>query len=171
MRALVKEDIIIQITEKGNAEIGDYLPFGVGLERLRFDGKKIIDLIDLSEIWVRALSSTFFELHAIEVSNSQLVVMDYANRHNLIQINGQIRLRTLGELLQKEEDEENQLITSQQFQQRKKDDEWIQKFLKLTPDQLDTFVDNNMTDFASAKAIVKRILIILRRVTQKVERL
>ena len=41
MKAFVQDDLIISITEEGNTEIGS-MPKGVGLERLRFDGEKVI---------------------------------------------------------------------------------------------------------------------------------
>jgi len=65
MKANLKEDIIIMLTENGKVEIGT-LPKNVGLERLRFNGKSVVDLFDLNEIWVRYVNGTF-ELHAIEV--------------------------------------------------------------------------------------------------------
>jgi hypothetical protein len=96
MKAIIKEDIIVNITERGNVEIGT-LPKGVGVERLRWDGNKLVDLADLNEFWVRSTGGSF-ELHAVKVPNSQLVLMTYANRNNLILENSIIRIKTSQEL-------------------------------------------------------------------------
>ena len=64
MRATVNQDVIVHVTPHGIAEIGN-LPTGVGLERLRFDGKKIVDLASLDEIWVEPVPGGGTILHAI----------------------------------------------------------------------------------------------------------
>jgi hypothetical protein len=96
-KAVVEEDIII-VVGHGNTEIGE-LPKGVGLERLRWDGSQIIDLANLSEIWVRSVGQSF-ELHCIEVANSILVSMTYGDRKNLTTNGSVIRLKTEEELYQ-----------------------------------------------------------------------
>ena len=96
MKALLNEDVIIKINSFDGIEIGK-LPLGVGLERLRWDGSKIIDLADLSEIWVRNKNGSW-ELHCIQVDNSQLVEMTYADRKKLILNGGSIRLKTEQEI-------------------------------------------------------------------------
>ena len=51
MKANLKEDIIVMLTENGSTEIGP-LPKNVGLERLRFNGQRVVDLFDLTDgIW------------------------------------------------------------------------------------------------------------------------
>jgi len=96
LKAVLEEDIIVNITERGTVEIGQ-LPSGVGLERLRWNGSKIVDLAELSEIWVRK-TATSFQLHCVEVPGSQLVQMTYADRKNLI-LNGDIiRIKTVEEI-------------------------------------------------------------------------
>lgn len=81
MKAVVREDIIVYLTEKGDTEIGE-IPKGVGLERLRWDGEKVVDLAGLNQIWVREVNGVF-ELHAVKVNNSVLVDMAYADRKRL----------------------------------------------------------------------------------------
>lgn len=49
MKATLDRDIIVHLTPHGATEIGN-LPTGAGLERLRFDGKKVVDLASLSTI-------------------------------------------------------------------------------------------------------------------------
>jgi len=95
MRAYLKDDIIIRYTADKNAtEIGN--PPRVGLERLRFNGSGVVDLNDLTELWV----GSDYQLHAIEVPGSQLVQMTYADRTRLINDAGTIRLKTDEELEQ-----------------------------------------------------------------------
>jgi len=74
----------------------------VGLERLRFDSRQVVDLADLKRIWVRDLGGGAFELHAIEVPGSQAVDMTYADRRRLTTEAGVIRLRTEDEMISQE---------------------------------------------------------------------
>ena len=104
MKAVVKQDIIVHITERGDTEIGK-LPKGVGLERLRWDGTKVVDLADLDEIWVEHKNGAFI-LHAVEVPGSQLVKMHYRDRKRLTMDKGKIRLLTDEELQEKREREQ-----------------------------------------------------------------
>ena len=100
MLAILNEDIIIRISEElGDTEIGSIPPRmrGVGLERLRFDGAKLVDLMDLTSIWVRPVGDGF-ELHAIEVPGATEVAMGYPDRDLLIRgVGGEIRLKTAEE--------------------------------------------------------------------------
>ena len=118
MRAILNNDIIVTLTMSATegTEIGS-LPKGVGLERLRFDGTQVIDLISLTAIWVKHIGGTAFELHCVDIGHyettyddegepdgtvfigtCQLVTMAYANRHVLTNENGIYRLKTLDEL-------------------------------------------------------------------------
>lgn len=99
MGALLKDDIIISLSG-GDVKVGT-LPKGVGLERLRWDGSKLVDLIDLKEMYVVFYHPDIFELHAVEVKGSQLVTMTYADRKRLINDNGTIRLLTEAEELER----------------------------------------------------------------------
>lgn len=98
MKAILNSDIIIALTisDKGT-EIGT-LPKGVGLERLRFDGAKVVDLATLSEIWIKMSAGGALELHCIDVGNCQLVTMAYSDRAILTNDNGTYRLKTAGQL-------------------------------------------------------------------------
>jgi len=102
MRATLDKDIIVKIG--GPTEIGP-LPKGVGLERLRFDGKKIIDLATLDEIWVEEKNGVFI-LHAIEVPGSQLVRMRYTDRRKLVKDGNKIRLKSAEEIEAEAKEEE-----------------------------------------------------------------
>ena len=59
------------------------LPRGIGLDRLRFDGEKLVDLASLSQFWVRPFGSNSFEFHVAEVEGSQLVNMAYHEKDRL----------------------------------------------------------------------------------------
>jgi len=97
MRAVIDRDIIVHVTPQGDTEIGS-IPPGVGLERLRFDGERLVDLAELSEIWVEPVPGGGHVLHAVEVPGSQLVTMRYADRKNLISENGTIRIKATQEV-------------------------------------------------------------------------
>lgn len=91
MKAFLKEDIITTITENGDTEIGR-LP-KVGLERLRFNGSKVIDLVTVGQMWIR-YEKGFFTLHIVQVRDSQLVNMTYSDRKYLIVEGGVIVVKT-----------------------------------------------------------------------------
>ncbi len=96
MKAVLEHDIIIHITEQGDTEIGN-IPAdkkGVGLERLRWTGTEIVDLADLTEMWIRHLGHDFFEFHAIPVPDAQRVSVSYGDRHRLVMNDGLLRLKT-----------------------------------------------------------------------------
>lgn len=82
MRVLLNEDILVR-PWKGGVNVGP-VPRGVGWERLRFDHRigKVVDLMNLSEIYVRYKDGNF-ELHAVPVAGSQPVSMRYYERHKL----------------------------------------------------------------------------------------
>ena len=108
MKAVLNEDIIIRTTQHGDVEIGT-IPAGVGIERLRFNGSNLVDLVSLNEIWVRHIGGVF-ELHAISVYGAQLVQMTWADRANLKVDNGTIRLKTVLEIQQEETAKHNKLM-------------------------------------------------------------
>jgi hypothetical protein len=92
LKAILDQDKIVRITEDGDTEIGT-IPKNVGIERLRFDGEKVVDLADLTEFWVVPINSGF-ELHCIQVPNSQLIQMNYSDRKYLRLNDSTIRLKT-----------------------------------------------------------------------------
>ncbi|MFA7347272.1 MAG: hypothetical protein WCZ86_05890 [Desulfurivibrionaceae bacterium] len=96
MKALLRDDMIVAVST-GETEIGP-LPPGVGIERLRWDGFRLLDLAESTQMYVRHLSGDHFELHAVSVSGSQPVAMSWADRKNLIIVDGLIRLKTADEL-------------------------------------------------------------------------
>ena len=107
MKAFIKNDEILHISTNADTEIGP-IPNGIGLERLRFDGNRVVDLATLSRIWVEYKNGNFF-LHCIDIGNCQLVDMLYVHRHNLTNDNGTIRLKTDAELAEDGRLERNQM--------------------------------------------------------------
>ena len=83
MRATIDRDIIVHLTSHGDTEIGTFPP-GVGLERLRWDGQRVVDLADLEEIWVEPVPGGGFLLHAVEVPGLHKVAMRYTDRRRLV---------------------------------------------------------------------------------------
>jgi hypothetical protein len=81
-RAIIRKDRIIKLTinPKLGIEVGE-LPKGVGLERLRWDGKKIVDLNDLDTFFVNRATGS---LHVNKQPNSEQVKMKYQDRFNLV---------------------------------------------------------------------------------------
>jgi len=92
MKATLREDIIMAVG-RGDTEIG-CMPPGVGIERLRWDGERLVDLAEVLTIHVRHLSGSHFELHAVPVTHSQPVTMSWADRKRLTVTDGVIRLKT-----------------------------------------------------------------------------
>ncbi len=82
MRAILKEDLIIRLSLTEGIEIGN-IPNNVAIDRLRWDGSKIVDLAIATVIYVRHLGDNFFELHAIPQLNTQWLPMNYKQRKDL----------------------------------------------------------------------------------------
>ena len=102
MQAVLDRDIILNVISAGGTEVGKP-PAGVGLERLRFDGVALVDLMDLSSIWVEPVHGGGFILHAVEVPGAQLVEMRYTDRGNLVmEASGLVRVLALEEIEQRE---------------------------------------------------------------------
>ena len=94
MKAILKEDMIVNLLSPDSTvgvEIGN-IPKETGIDRLRFDGKVLIDLINVEQFWVRANSASNFELHIIPVTNSSLIKMKYEDRKKLYLDGGVIKV-------------------------------------------------------------------------------
>ena len=106
-------DMILKTNvENGGVEIGS-IPKGVGLERMRWTGSKLVDLNNLSEIWCEYTSGGF-RLHSIQVPNSQLVQMQYRDRKKLYNDSGVYRVKS------------NEMVQNElNFQYRRSDYEFI----------------------------------------------
>jgi len=167
MKAILDRDIIVSLTPKGNIEIGTIPPEKrgvIGLERLRFDGTKIVDLADLSEFWVEAVAPDFFVLHCIKVPGSQQVVMTYQDRIHLMIENGLIRLKTPLEITAETDKMEKTIIKNRLRQAFKKDiggpedalaDAWkiitlLIIYIRTGEPTIATFLDSIMPDLEAA---------------------
>jgi hypothetical protein len=89
-QVILDRDLITRITISGGVEVGPF-PKGVGIERLRWDGEKLIDIADLTEMWI----DTDGQIHAIEVPSSQLMQMTWADRRHLVKTPVGWRLKDL----------------------------------------------------------------------------
>lgn len=94
MKATLDQDIIAAL-HAGDTEIGE-LPPGVGIERLRWDGARLVDLDSLAGIWVEVVNGTY-RLHAVAVPGAVLVPMTYRQRKMLMLNGGSPRLKTIAE--------------------------------------------------------------------------
>lgn len=101
MKAILNQDRIVKIGTKAGVEIGR-IPRDIGIERLRWNGEKLIDLASLRKIWVEYRNGAFI-LHAIQVPGSQLVPMLFRDRKRLINDNGVYRVKS-------EEEEHNEKV-------------------------------------------------------------
>jgi len=86
MRAIIdNHDCIIRLTTRPTEGIDiGLVPGGVGLHRLRWDGSQIVDLADLSQIYV-ARRNGVWSLHAVAAPESQLVTMTFSQRKRLVE--------------------------------------------------------------------------------------
>jgi len=95
MQAILNNDIVIALG-RGPVTIPDDYPRDVGWERLRWDGKRVVDLATLSGFWVE-LKSGLFVLHCLELPGTTYVEMDYSQRKNLY-FDGTIKLKTQAQI-------------------------------------------------------------------------
>ncbi len=92
------------ILDKKNSRVVNFGPNGLDLplpksaqgdlKRIRFDGKKFVDLGEMDKMYV-SCENNVFELHArSDIPNSQLITMAYSDRRFLKVDTGTIRLKT-----------------------------------------------------------------------------
>lgn len=159
MKATLFEDMIVSFG--GDTEIGA-LPKGVGLDRLRWDGKTLVDLDKLSAIWVRCRSGVF-ELHAVPVSGAQLVAMRYQDRKRLFIDGDTIRIWTEQEL---EVLKSAEALYRQDLLRLKADT--VAFIGGLTYDQIDAHIDTvfgalNAAQKTSLKRLYRVVLFLCKR--------
>lgn len=98
MKVILDRDMLVSVSSALAAtEVGE-LPKGMGWERLRWDGERVVDLNSLSSVWVEQRGGSYV-LHAVQVPGSQLVNMTYADRKKLMTVNGIILVKTGDDLL------------------------------------------------------------------------
>jgi len=93
LKAVIKQDRIIKIGG-GDTEIGR-VPRDTGLDQLRWDGSKLINLADLKEMYVEPNTHI---LHILPIPGAQLISMNWSDRRNLIDDNGAVRVKTQAEI-------------------------------------------------------------------------
>lgn len=92
-RAIIKHGRIVKLTIQNiGIEVG-VIPKGVGLERLRWNGTELIDLMDLDEIYVDRETRV---LHIEDKGNCEKVKMKYNERFDLFKdpITKLLRIKT-----------------------------------------------------------------------------
>ncbi|MFA5436150.1 MAG: hypothetical protein WC372_08955 [Candidatus Neomarinimicrobiota bacterium] len=87
MRAILDGDRIVKLCIEGGVEIGKP-PKGVGLERLRWDGKKLVDLATLTNLWVTIGKGGVPQLHASKLPGAIKVDASYKDRRKIRVENG-----------------------------------------------------------------------------------
>jgi len=87
MKAILDGDRIVKFCIDGGVEVGKP-PKGVGLERLRWDGKKLVDLATLTNLWVTIGKGGVPQLHAVKQKGAVRVEATYKDRKKLRVENG-----------------------------------------------------------------------------------
>jgi len=132
-------DMLLKTKDPNGIEIGS-LPKGAGLDHMRWDGNKLIDLLNLDKIWVEYINGSF-RLHCIEVPHSQLVSMQYKDRKKLwTDIDGVYKLKSNEQI----QDELNFQYRRSHYPQISDQIGAIMKYLKTKndlPDELQELVN------------------------------
>jgi hypothetical protein len=136
--------MIVKFSIHHGTEIGD-LPKGVGTERLRWTGRQLVDLMDLSAMWAKRVGNTF-ELHAVRVPGSQLVQMSYTERKRLINDNGTYRILTQTEVDDLKAAEAADLLETNNLKAK-----MIAMVENLNYAQVDTVVENIFENLTTAQ--------------------
>lgn len=163
MKVTLKDDMIISLS--GDTEVGS-LPKGVGLERLRWDGEKVVDLMYHNPLWAR-YTKGIFSLHAVAVKGSQLIDMTWADRKRLTIDQGVIRLRTAAEISENKEAEVDKID-----EYRKLSSEAVELVNNLSYATIDKHIDTvffNLNDAqrASLNRLYKVVLFLTKRAVQR----
>lgn len=119
----------------GETEVGP-IPNNVGLERLRWNGTSVVDLANLSAMYVR-YEAGMFTLHAVKVHNSQLVLMRYGDRKRLRIVDGVIGLYTTEEWDALKIAESADIVDNNSLKQ-----DLVQFVKDLTYSKIDTHINN-----------------------------
>lgn len=117
MRAIIDHfDHIVRLTITGGTNIGP-VPPGIGLERLRWNGSALVDLMILDPIHVRRSEGRWF-LHSIPVPGSQPVSMRWDQRKRLIEDAGTFRILTDQEFADRRQAEETDVQDNQNLREQ-----------------------------------------------------
>lgn len=140
MRAILKDDIIIRLVDSKSdhgVEVGD-LPLGspLDLNRIRWNGTVLVDLMTFDEIYIRRTNNVW-SLHSIEVQGSQLVTMEFWQKKWLIDDAGTYRILTVQEVIDKKEARKEFTLDNRRLRVELK--EMVQD---LTFNKIDTHIDS-----------------------------
>lgn len=89
MKAILDGDRIVKFCIDGGVEVGKP-PKGVGIERLRWDGEKLVDLATLKDLWVSVGKGGVPQLHAVKQTGAVRVEATYKDRKKLRVENGML---------------------------------------------------------------------------------
>ncbi|MHA2344224.1 MAG: hypothetical protein ACXADW_20350 [Candidatus Hodarchaeales archaeon] len=108
MKAILDGEKIIKLSLSGEGiEIGD-IPNGIDLNRLRWNGSKLIDLAKAEKLYVKYIGNDYFDIFALPAIGRQEVKMRYSQRKLLVMDSGTIRLKMVAEIQQEEKDQKNE---------------------------------------------------------------
>lgn len=155
MKANLDKDRIINFHRDGDVEVN--IPRGVGLERIRVVAGQVIDLADLTEIWVENVQGAWI-LHAASYPGCQLVTMTLADKKNLMNDSGTYRVKTQQEIDDEEQEEINEQTDNQELKQNLKTLVENLKFGKIDQHIENTFGQLNSSQKASLKTLYKSVL-------------
>lgn len=89
VKAILDGDRIVKFCIDGGVEVGKP-PKGVGIERLRWDGEKLVDLATLKDLWVSVGKGGVPQLHAVKQTGAVRVEATYKDRKKLRVENGML---------------------------------------------------------------------------------
>lgn len=111
MKAILKNDEIVKLTIDKGVEVGN-ISNGVSLDRLRWDGSQLVDLMNPQTLYVKYLGDGYFELHVVNLPGTQPIYMSYKERKKLRynEENGMIFLADPEFITEEKKQEEVKLI-------------------------------------------------------------
>jgi hypothetical protein len=84
--------MILKVGTSEGIEVGR-LPRDVGLDLLRWNGRELVNISELDEFWV-SCNNGVYQLHSIQVPNSQKVKMQYKDRKKLHNDGGKFKVKS-----------------------------------------------------------------------------
>ena len=93
MKAILDGDRIVKFCIDGGVEVGKP-PKGVGIERLRWDGEKLVDLATLKDLWVSVGKGGVPQLHAVPQKDAVKLGATYKDRKKIRVENGLLTTAT-----------------------------------------------------------------------------
>lgn len=144
MKVILNQDRIVKLSARSGVDVGNPPP-GIGIERLRWTGKKLVDIATLSEMYVEKKSGNW-ELHAIRVPGSQKVQMSWYDRKRLIDDNGTYRVLTQEEWDTRRAYEANEALERTDLKLK-----LISLAKSMSYDDVENFIENNFSNHTNAQ--------------------